>query len=113
METADQTPGEALTRMQLAAGNAQLAARRDEPERRYNTQFNSVADAIRRLMGSVRLPVSGSDRAHKHRPTLSAPDHHGPCPFLLPVYCVKPKFSAVSRHMSASSPPDSPREPAR
>jgi hypothetical protein len=41
--------------IQLIAGNAQLAARRDEPKRRYDTQFNSVVDAIRRLMTPVSL----------------------------------------------------------
>ena len=52
--------------MQLAAGNAQLAARRDEPKRRYDAQFNSVVDAIRRLMTPVGLMNLG------WRPPLSA-----------------------------------------
>jgi hypothetical protein len=35
---------------QLVAGNAELAARLDELERRYDAQFKSVVDAIRQLM---------------------------------------------------------------
>jgi hypothetical protein len=54
--------------MQLIAGNAELAARLDEPERRYDTQFKSVV--LDTSAGTVALTDAsrvGSSTSPEHR----------------------------------------------
>ena len=60
----------AFVRMrQLLAANAELAGRLDALEKKYDSQFRAVFDAIRQLMAPPPQPPRGRIGLQMHRPS--------------------------------------------